>query len=50
MIEVPLDGYPGMFESYLKTTDNEEYKEHKTSEENGVRIKYIELNKITNTE
>ncbi|XP_045158377.2 serine/threonine-protein phosphatase 6 regulatory ankyrin repeat subunit B-like isoform X1 [Mercenaria mercenaria] len=36
MIEIPLDGYPGSFESYLKTTENEEFKEYTTSEENGV--------------
>lgn len=35
-VDVPMDGYPGEFESFLRTTDGKEFKEITTSEENGV--------------
>ena len=31
-----MDGYPGAFESFLRTVDDKEFKEITTSEENGV--------------
>ncbi|KAL4235985.1 hypothetical protein ACF0H5_004373 [Mactra antiquata] len=35
-IDIPLEGYPGNFDSYLKTTKNERYPQFTTSEQNGV--------------
>ncbi|XP_052245742.1 serine/threonine-protein phosphatase 6 regulatory ankyrin repeat subunit B-like [Dreissena polymorpha] len=35
-IEVPLDGYPGNFEAFLRTAEAKEYSEVTTSEENGI--------------
>ena len=35
-VDIPMDGYPGAFEAFLRTTDGKEFKEITTSEENGV--------------
>ena len=40
-VDIPMDGYPGTFEAFLRTTDGKEFKEITTSEESGVCIKHF---------
>ena len=40
-VDVPMDGYPGTFEAFLRTTDGKEFKEITTSEESGVCINFV---------
>lgn len=38
-----MDGYPGAFESFLRTVDDKEFKEITTSEENGVPYLKVDI-------